>query len=228
MLQIYSKFQKNLVVWKRDSLQRSHKWHRSFRRTQQCGNSFHNLGIISSGVRFRRTQQCGNQDTKPEFVSVGADRFQKNLVVWKLQRILSHDILYHWVSEELSSVETVKNYKNDLANHNVSEELSSVETVLLKLSVQNVIRSFRRTQQCGNLHIRGEKLPKELVSEELSSVETQMKKKKKCYSELSFRRTQQCGNEAERIKSLLKSRQFQKNLVVWKQQRFYTPNLVVL
>ena len=56
------------------------------------------------------------------------EKFQKNLVVWKLLSNMFFFSPFYSVSEELSSVETVLSYHNTHDSYYVSEELSSVET----------------------------------------------------------------------------------------------------
>ena len=122
------RFQKNLVVWKRDEKSGAiQEIKYSFRRTQQCGNSSESAFDISHEHRFQKNLVVWKRVGNVCNWCMEA-RFQKNLVVWK--QISNPDI--------------------SSSQFRVSEELSSVETGICIESWQKKKIGFRRTQQCGN------------------------------------------------------------------------------
>ena len=149
--------------------------------------------IIKICESFRRTQQCGND----EEWKLGSDSMQ-------------------WVSEELSSVETLYYNRVQSLDQQVSEELSSVETIQFTYKASN---SYKVSEELSSVETSTDLLIEcslWIVSEELSSVETTSMSSyprwyhRKVSEELSSVETRQC------IVSFISSYQFQKNLVVWK------------
>ena len=143
----------------------------SFRRTQQCGNTFDLHPQLIHKQSFRRTQQCGNISFNRFFAfssSVSEELssvetlwiptslaklplvFQKNLVVWKRIYYYPYPRFCNRFQKNLVVWKLMCCTFSMYIFIKVSEELSSVETVLFhSLSFLNLQR-FRRTQQCGN------------------------------------------------------------------------------
>ena len=120
VLKWQEKFQKNLVVWKLFS-------------------------IISLDIIFCVSEELSSVETFPIMqFSLISISFQKNLVVWK--HFASHTIFFgsHWVSEELSSVETIEHNAIVHSIDMVSEELSSVETFCIFCFIVEPIVGFQK------------------------------------------------------------------------------------
>ena len=246
---------------------RSDKWIVSpgFRRTQQCGNVIENVYEYRKWYSFRRTQQCGNI-ADPHFSCHANTCFRRtqqcgNYIILispsipfpfmcfrRTQQCGNGIIIYpcvfylHYVSEELSSVETLFLYiqismKSCIVSEElssvetnkifgvhrryvqVSEELSSVETHyphLHRFSISRVSEELSSVETIIVLPLTIEYIK---VSEELSSVETQFKMIFSRHTSLSFRRTQQCGNPSSSKTVRIRAYSFRRTQQCGNEQR---------